>query len=163
MIQIKICVTIEDLDSIVIYYEVIWTVKQLSKNVGLFAIGGLMYYLIEILWRGYSHVSMFIVGGICFILIGLINEHLSFEIPLWKQQLTAALIVTGIEFIAGLVLNVWLQLNIWDYSNLPFNLLGQICLEYSILWFLLSLPAIILDDWLRWWLFGEEKPHYKFM
>jgi len=137
--------------------------RQLSKNAFLFAIGGLVYYLIEILWRGYSHISMFVIGSICFVLIGLINEYLSFDTPLWKQQLIAAAIVTGIELIAGLILNVWLQLGIWDYSNLPFNLFGQVCLQYSILWFLLSLPAIILDDWLRRWLFDEEKPHYKFM
>ncbi|MGB4440459.1 MAG: hypothetical protein WBJ13_14835 [Sedimentibacter sp.] len=135
--------------------------KRLSKNLGLLAIGGLLYYLVEMLWRGYSHISMFVVGGICFILIGLINEHLSFQTPLWKQQLIAAVFVAGIEFIAGVILNVWLHLNIWDYSILPFDLLGQISLQYSILWFLLSLPAIVLDDWLRWWLFGEEKPHYK--
>lgn len=137
--------------------------KLLSKNLGLFAIGGLIYYLIEIMWRGYSHISMFILGGICFVLIGLINEYLSFKTPLWKQQLIATAIVTGIELITGLILNVWLQLGIWDYSNLPFNLFGQICLQYSILWFLLSLLAIVLDDWLRYWLFDEEKPHYKIM
>jgi len=138
-------------------------VKQLSKNLGLFAIGGLLYYLGEMLWRGYSHISMFVVGGICFILIGLINEHLSFQTPLWKQQLVATVIVAGIEFIAGVILNIWLHLNIWDYSMLPYNLLGQISLRYSILWFLLSLPAIALDDCLRWWLFEEEKPHYKLL
>lgn len=145
---------------IVIYYEVV-RVKQLSRNLGLFTIGGLLYYLIEILWRGYSHISMFVIGGTCFILIGLINEYLSFETPLWKQQLIAMVIVTGVEFTAGLILNVWLKLSIWNYSKLPFNLLGQISLQYSVLWFLLSLPAIALDDWLRWWLFDDGKPHYK--
>lgn len=136
-------------------------VKQLSKNFCLFIFGGLLYYLIEILWRRHSHISMFVLGGICFILIGLINEYLSFKTALWKQQLIAAVIVTFIEFVSGLILNVWLELSIWNYSNLPFNLLGQICLEYSILWYLLSIPAIMLDDWLRWKLFGEEKPYYK--
>lgn len=135
--------------------------NHLSKNLGLFTFGGLLYFFIEILWRGYSHISMFVVGGICFVLIGLINEYFTFQMPLWKQQLIATAIVTGIEFIAGLVLNVWLHLNIWDYSFLPFNLLGQINLQYSLIWFLLSLPAIIIDDWLRWYLFGEERPHYK--
>ncbi len=136
--------------------------RQISKNMFLFTVGGLLYYLIEVVWRGYSHISMFALGGICFVLIGLINEYLSWETPLWKQMLIAAVIVTGMELIAGLILNVWLQLNIWDYSNLPFNLWGQISLQYSVIWFLLSLPAIILDDLLRCQLFGEEKPHYKF-
>nr|WP_312578327.1 hypothetical protein [Sedimentibacter sp.] len=135
--------------------------KQLSKNIFLFAIGGLLYYLTEILWRGYSHISMFILGGICFVLIGLINELFTFQMPLWKQQLIAAVIITGIEFITGLILNVWLQLNIWDYSGLRFNLFGQISFKYSAIWFLISLLAILLDDWLRYWLFKEEKPHYK--
>lgn len=135
--------------------------KQLSKNLFLFAVGGLLYYLIEILWRGYSHISMFILGGICFVLIGLINEFYDWNMPLWKQMLIASLVVTVAEFVAGAILNIWLGLDIWDYSNSRFNLLGQISLGYSILWFFLSLPALFLDDWLRWKLFEEEKPRYK--
>ena len=55
-----------------------------------------------------------------------------------------------------------LGLNIWDYSNMPLNLWGQICLPFSCLWFFLSAVAIILDDELRYNIFGEEKPHYYF-
>jgi len=135
--------------------------KQLSKGLFLFAVGGLLYYLIEILWRGYSHISMFILGGICFVLIGLVNEFYDWNMSLWKQMLIASLVVTVAEFVAGAILNIWLGLDIWDYSNLRFNLLGQISLGYSILWFFLSLPALFLDDWLRWKLFEEEKPRYK--
>lgn len=40
----------------------------------LFSFGGIVYVLIEMLWRGYSHWSMFILGGICFVLLGLINK-----------------------------------------------------------------------------------------
>ncbi len=131
------------------------------KYLVLFLTGGNIYYLIEILWRRTSHISMFIIGGICFILIGLINECFTFNMPLLKQQLISAVIITVLEFISGLILNIFLRLDIWDYSTLKFNLLGQISLQYSILWFFLSLPAIIMDDYLRYWLFGEEKPHYK--
>ena len=54
-------------------------------------------------------------------------------------------------------------LEIWDYSDLPYNLLGQVCLLYMNLWFLLSLPAILLDDWLRWRWFDEQAPHYRLL
>lgn len=135
--------------------------RQIYKNMVLFIIGGIIYYFIETLWRGYSHVSMFFVGGLCFILIGLINEFLSFDTPIWKQQLIATVIVTLIELAAGIVLNKWLNMSIWDYSNLPFNLWGQVSLHYSIGWFVLSAAAIILDDWLRYFLFKDEKPYYK--
>lgn len=106
---------------------------------------------------------MFVLGGICFVLIGLINEYYSWELPLWKQMLFATIIITILEFMFGVTLNILIGLSILDYSNLRFNVLGQISLCYSALWFFLSLPAIILDDWLRWLLFGEEKPHYKFI
>lgn len=127
----------------------------------LFGIGGLLYYVIEILWRGYSHWTMFLLGGFCFVLIGLINEIFTFQIPIVKQMLISTVIITVAEFMCGCIVNLWLGWGIWDYSELPLNILGQICLPYSILWFFLSLIAIILDDYLRNWLFGEEKPKYK--
>lgn len=129
----------------------------------LFCIGGLAYVLIELLWRGYSHWSMFIVGGMCFILIGGINEYYPWDMPLWQQMLISTVIVTVIEFVAGLILNIWLKLGVWDYSGLPLNFMGQICLLFSIVWFFLSLIAIILDDYLRHWLFGEEFPKHKIL
>ena len=58
-------------------------------------------------------------------------------------------------------LNLMLGLHIWDYSDMPFNFLGQICLPFTILWLFLSLLCIFVDDWLRHALFHEEKPHYR--
>jgi uncharacterized membrane protein len=34
----------------------------------------------------------------------------------------------------------------WDYSTLPFNILGQICLPFSLIWIVLSFPAIKIDE-----------------
>ena len=136
-------------------------IKQLFKYVVLFLIGGATYFCIEMLWRGHSHWTMFIVGGICFIFCGGINEWFDWEMPLWKQMLICSVGITAIEFFAGIAINLIFKLNVWDYSNQPFNILGQICLLYSSLWFLLSLLAIVADDFLRYWFFNEEKPHYK--
>ena len=124
-------------------------------------IGGLAYYCVELMWRGYSHWTMAVLGGLCLLAIGSINEYLPWEMPLVQQGVVGAVIVTAAEFVAGLVLNIWLGLHIWDYSDLPFNLLGQICLPFSGLWVLLSIIAVVADDWLRYWLFGEDRPHYK--
>ena len=136
-------------------------IKQLFKYVVLFLIGGATYFCIEMLWRGHSHWTMFIVGGICFIFCGGINEWFDWDMPLWKQMLICSVGITAIEFFAGIAINLIFKLNVWDYSNQPFNILGQICLLYSSLWFLLSLLAIVADDFLRYWFFNEEKPHYK--
>lgn len=125
----------------------------------LFGIGGFLYVMIEMLWRGYSHWTMFIVGGLCFVLIGAINEVFTFDMPLVQQMAISAVMVTIVELLAGLLINC--DYSIWDYRNVPFNVMGQICLPYTVLWFFLSLPAIIVDDYIRYWLFGEEKPHYR--
>ena len=58
---------------------------------------------------------------------------------------THSAIVTGAELVTGMILNVWLGLGIWDYSGMPFNYKGQICLPFSILWIFVSIAAIVLD------------------
>jgi uncharacterized membrane protein len=135
--------------------------KQLLKYFVLLITGGIIYYIIELLWRGYSHWTMAIVGGICFILVGTINEFYTWDMALVSQMFLSAIIITGMELIAGIMLNIFIGLDIWDYSNLPYNILGQICLLYTNIWFLLSLPAILLDDYIRYRWLSEEKPHYK--
>ncbi|WP_215640100.1 putative ABC transporter permease [Mediterraneibacter faecis] len=133
--------------------------KAFLKYLTLFLVGGAFYYALEVLFRGYSFLAMAGCGGLCFIICGVINEK-SRCMPLVLQQLIAASGITVIEFIFGLILNVWLGLNMWDYSNMPGNILGQICPQFMVLWFFLSAIGIILDDVIRWRLFGEEKPHY---
>ena len=135
--------------------------KLLLKNAVLYSVGGIIYYLIEILWRGHSHWTMCLLGGFCFLCIGLINEFFTWEIKIWKQAIYGTALITVLEFFSGCIINIWLGWNVWDYSNVPFNVLGQICLPYIILWFPLTIVGIVLDDYLRYWLFNEEKPHYK--
>ena len=135
--------------------------KITTKYLFLGAIGSIIYMSLEILWRGYTHWTMGILGGICFICLGLINELLSWETPLALQMLIGGTIITILEFITGCIVNLWLGWNIWDYSELPYNLLGQISLFSSIGWIGLSLVGIVLDDFIRWKWFNEEKPRYK--
>ena len=134
--------------------------KLYHKEVILGFIGGMLYIGIELIWRGYSHWTMFVLGGICFVFLGRINEVIPWCMPLWQQALIGTAIITGLEFITGCIVNLWLGWNVWDYSNVPFNVLGQICLPYILLWIPISLAGIVSDDYLRHWIFKEEKPHY---
>ena len=126
-------------------------------------IGGAVYVLLEMLWRGYSHWTMFLLGAVCFILIGLVNEVFEWDTPLLLQMLFGCAIITALEFITGCIVNLWLGWEVWNYSQYKFNVLGQISLCSSVGWYFLSLIGITLDDWLRYKLFGEEKPHYKIL
>lgn len=136
--------------------------KQLLKFTFLLLCGGALYYLIEIMARGYSHWAMFLTGGVCFILIGLLNEATP-KMPLIRQMLISMALITIIEFVVGCMLNLWLGWDIWNYSDRAFNICGQICLKNSIYWFLLSAFGIILDDYLRYFFFNEDKPNYKIL
>ena len=129
------------------------------KHIALAITGGLLYILIETLWRGYSHWTMFVVGGLCFFLVGAINE-VTPKMALVKQMALSCVIITAIEFLSGCILNIGLGLDIWDYSDEFGNLFGQICLKHSCYWFLLSLVGIVLDDYIRYRLFQEPKPKY---
>ena len=134
--------------------------KYFLKYLGLLLIGGSIYCMIEVLARGFSHWTMFLVGGICFILVGIINE-ITPKMPLIRQMLLSAVIITSVEFISGCILNLCLGLSIWDYTDEFGNILGQICPKHTLYWFLLSTVGIVLDDFIRYKFFGEEKPHYK--
>ena len=134
--------------------------RRLSKALILATIGGAVYASMELACRGRTHWTMAVLGGVLFVVIGLFNEVLPWEMSLTLQAVLGSLVVTGVELVAGIVLNCWLGLAIWDYTNLPFNLWGQICLPFSALWVLLAGVAVVLDDWLRYWMFGEDRPHY---
>lgn len=119
---------------------------KLSIFLLAFFLGGTLYVLLELLWRGRSHVSMFCAGGLALLLLhGL---FLRFALPLFAQCLVGGLVITVIEFVAGAIVNVHLKLNVWDYSKMPLNLYGQVCLPFSLLWCLLTLPISFLSGYL---------------
>lgn len=136
-------------------------VRHIVQLLILFAIGGVGYNIIEILWRGFSHPSMTLIGGICFVLIGLINET-SFEYKdsIWVQALVGSFLITVMELGCGVVVNLMLNMNVWDYSDLPFNFMGQIAVMPSFGWFLLSVAIIFIDDFLKFVLFRDPIKEY---
>lgn len=131
------------------------------KYLFLFVSGGLLYNLLELFYRGWIHWTMFLLGGLCFTALGLINEVISWDMPLWQQTLIGACMITVLEIATGCIVNLWLGWGVWDYSGMPGNVLGQVCPQFFVLWLPVSLAGIVLDDWLRYWLFGEDRPQYR--
>ena len=123
--------------------------------------GGSTYVTVEVMYRARSHWTMFLVAAVVFIAVGLLNELFHWETSLIWQVLIGVAMATLVELLTGLVVNVWLGWGIWDYSQMPGNLWGQICPQFSAAWSPLILLAIILDDTIRWKCFGEEQPVYR--
>lgn len=134
--------------------------QSIMKYLFLFWFGGSFYVTLEVLYRSRSHVSMFLLAGIVFIFLGMMNKVWGWEFPLVCQILIGTTFATVAEFITGCIVNLWLGLNVWDYSNLPFNICGQVCLYFTLLWVPITLLAIVLDDVIRWKFFNEENPRY---
>lgn len=129
------------------------------KWVTIFMTGGMIYYFMEIITRGYSHYSMIVCGGFATLLCGGLNQVFN-EMSILAQMILSSVIISELEFVTGYVVNIILRYDVWDYSNLPFNLMGQICVQYSMLWMFLSVFIIFVDDYIRCRLFGEERPVY---
>ena len=119
--------------------------KKLKEYTGLWILGGMLYYGIEVIFRGFSHWSMFVLGGVCMTFCGQQGMWTKWEDPLWMQVVRCSIFVTAGEFITGIIVNKWLKLNVWDYSDQPFHLLGQICLAFIILFSGLCVIAIYLS------------------
>ena len=136
--------------------------NPLQAYIIMFFTGGFIYCGIEILYRGFSHISMLITGGICFLLVGVVENMLGESASVIAQMVVCGLMITVIEFLVGMIVNKQMHLNVWDYSGEQYNLKGQICLLNTNLWFLLSGPAIFLYDFMRYVLMGISLPHYKF-
>lgn len=119
--------------------------KYIKKYGLLFILGAVGYAAIEIIWRGRTHWSMMIAGGLCFILFSLAAEALRGRSILLKA-VTCAVGVTAIEFIFGVVFNIWLGMDVWDYSHVPFNIMGQICPMFSLMWVGIAIAFLPLAD-----------------
>lgn len=119
--------------------------------------GGTVYCSAEMLWRRRTHISMALCGALCFFVLYRLEELPRFRsLPLAVRAAAGAAVITAAEFVTGCAVNLWLGLGVWDYSGVPFSFLGQICLPFSALWFLLCLAAYPVCDALRRFVFGRR-------
>lgn len=136
--------------------------KNIFKTAVLFMVGFCLYITIETVFRGYSYILMGICGGIAIVVLDKINDKISWDTDILIQCLCGSLLVTFMELIIGtLSLKGYLPL-MWDYSSIPLNYRGIICLPFSIVWMLLSFVAILVADSINYYVFEElPVPYYR--
>ena len=120
-----------------------FTKKFPIRDILLFIGGGVGYYSIEVMFRGFSHWTMGICGGICMLGVYDINKKCR-SFSYGTRALLGALLITAVEFLTGYIVNIRLGWNVWSYSHIPLNLLGQISLLFSCIWYFMSLGACLL-------------------
>jgi uncharacterized membrane protein len=139
---------------------------KLKRNFCLILTVGVIYLMLEVFFRafigkslslkGWSSLWMIPIGGISIYLVGLLNER--YNIPIKLQSFIGAFLITVVELGTGYILNIKLKFGLWNYSDMPLNYLGQICLIFSFIWYFIMPIGIWLDDVLRYYIFDDFKP-----
>lgn len=117
-----------------------------SEYIKLFFIGAVGYGLIEILWRGHTHWTMILTGGVCLMIMHWSNLR-HYDESLWIKCAYGSMYVTLVEFAVGWIVNIRLNMNVWDYSDRFMNIMGQVCLLYSVFWYFLTIPSVMLTNY----------------
>lgn len=136
--------------------------NDLFRKLVLFLTGFCVYITIENCYRGYSFLLMGVVGGLSMLILDSVNNKLSWDIDLFLYGLIGTFSITTFELVIGELLKLFHQPAMWDYSNVPLNFDGVICLPFSIVWFFLSYIAVFLADAINYYVFEELPiPYYK--
>ncbi len=102
---------------------------------------------------GFGLVGLFVMSLLPY--VGQDPETVHTPLQIVLTILAMGVMMTVIEYIAGLIFIKGMKIKLWDYSNEPFNLQGIICLRFSIIWtvlaaayyFLLQPHVIRLVEW----------------
>ena len=138
--------------------------NKIYKNIILFLVGFCVYITMEVIYKGgYSHWTMGVCAGLAIVLLDKINDCISWDVDILIQCSLGMFLVTGMELAIGLIFqNTNLLPVMWDYSNMPLNFRGIICIPFMALWMVLSFVAILVADSINYYVFGEEPiPYYK--
>lgn len=128
--------------------------KKIREYGAVCTVGALGYSTIELLWRGHTHWTMALTGSIGFLCLYTLGIYMN-KRKLFIRCFAGCMLLTGVEFTAGCIVNLWFHMQVWDYSSMPGNLLGQICPQYSLLWFLLCFPVLTVGKWMYAYFHGN--------
>ncbi|SDB14719.1 Putative ABC-transporter type IV [Ruminococcaceae bacterium FB2012] len=123
--------------------------KKLLELFAVFCTGAVGYGTVEVIERGFSHITMALLGGMSMIVIHLLNDDRRRGGSVIVLLGISTAFITSCELLAGEILNVYMEMHIWNYSGQPLNFDGVICPRYTGCWLLLSAFAMIVDDLMR--------------
>lgn len=122
--------------------------KRTSEYFIVFSFGSVMYGLLEVVFRGHTHWTMILLGGTVFSLLyflDMVTEKRNYVLKCFA----GSAIISSMEFLCGYIVNVRLNMQVWDYSGIKYNVMGQVCPKYAAVWFMLCVPAFALSSFIR--------------
>lgn len=111
--------------------------QSFRRALSVFAVGGMLYCASELLYRRRTHPSMFAAGGLALLTADRVRRVRCRGGAVVRVSLCTGAF-TFIELCIGLLVNRRGRTRVWDYSRMPLNYKGQICLPFTLLWAALS-------------------------
>ena len=127
--------------------------KYILQPLFLISFGGMAYFNFEILFLidlifglKYSYSNWY---NLYAVFSKVLNEGKNWHPSFLFQMILGSLIIITYEYLTGVIVNIYLNLHVWDYSKVPFNYRGQICIPFLIIWFFVTPLCIWTDDIIR--------------
>lgn len=125
-----------------------------SKLVWIFAVCCVVGFTVETLWCfiRHGHIEsrkslvygpLSVAYGMGGVLLTLVLNHMRSAVG-WQVFLAAFLVGTAAEYICSLGQEIVFGSVAWDYSSLPLNINGRVCLLYSLFWGVLGVGWVKL-------------------
>lgn len=125
-----------------------------SKLVWIFAACCVVGFTVETLWCYFRHGyiesrkslvygPLSVAYGMGGVLLTLVLNHMR-NAAGWQVFLAAFLVGTAAEYICSLGQEIVFGSVAWDYSSLPLNINGRVCLLYSLFWGVLGVGWVKL-------------------
>jgi len=128
----------------------------------LFAVGFCTYITIECCYRQISYWEMGFCGGLAIVFLDRLNNEISWNIDILFQGLIGSALISSLELLIGTLSLNGILPQMWDYSKLPLNYKGIVCVPFSLIWVGLSIIAIMIADSIHYYVFEElPVPYYK--
>lgn len=140
--------------------------KNILRKMILFLLCSTIYCWIELIYRGWTHWSMALLSGTLGVLcIDTPNNLFGYNLDYSIQVLISTILCTIGEGLTGLIVNIKMGLNVWNYSTLPFTFFcGQCNLFFVFAWALIiGCFGIFFCD--AYWYYickDDEQPYYVF-
>ncbi|MBR2112352.1 MAG: putative ABC transporter permease, partial [Helicobacter sp.] len=121
------------------------------KYLFIFALFSIVGWVLELIYRSLINkklinpgfmsgcvVPLYGMGAIILNVICIIITKLNIKYEVLLIFITSTIFLTLLEFICGFVSLKYFHIRLWDYRKRKFNYKGFVCLEFSIVWGLLS-------------------------
>jgi len=106
-------------------------------------------WAVEVAYAAYKEKRFvnkgFLAGPICpiygfgaLLILELDKFIKSGSLPFYMGIASAVVFTTALEYITGYIMEKFLNIKAWDYSNEVLNLHGRICLKFSLFWGMLA-------------------------